>query len=187
MIAARIEQLLPGVVRRTRLPGSVLDTMLQVMEHLHQPVESVLADFPAYVDPYRCPPQFVPFLAEWTGLGWLTTVGADGQRSAPSGDGPLRDLVAEAASLARHRGTVHGLTRSLALATGCDDIRVVTPADRAFHVLVTAPEVARPWTGLMTRIIRHDKPAFVTAELQIGDTPPVALGPRRNNTTSRQE
>jgi hypothetical protein len=130
----------------------------------------------------------VPFLAEWTGLGWLTSVDADGQRAAPSGDGPLRDLVAEAASLARHRGTVHGLTRTLALATGCDDIRVVTPAERAFHVVVTAPEVTRPWTGLMTRIIRHDKPAFVTADLQIGDTPAVPLGPRRrSHTTSRQE
>lgn len=169
-----IAALLPAVVARTATPGSVLDTLLAVMEDQHAPVEHVLATFDRYVDPYRCPLDFVPFLAEWVGLAWLVE---DAPGGIPStGDGPLRDVVARARDCAQLRGTSEGLVLLLELVTGLRpfDVAVVAP----FHVLVTAPAAAQPHRELVARVVDHEKPAGVVADLRFGDAPDAPDGPR---------
>lgn len=173
MHAAAITRLLPEVVRRTYTSGSITETTVGVMEVLHAPVEDVLVNFDRYVDPYRCPARFVPFLAEWVGLGWLCQHAGEvvlGHDGTPSGDGPLRRLIGEAAHLAQHRGTVHGLTRTLELALDCSGVSVVNSPDRPFHITVVLPMTAHPFQSLAERIVRHDKPAFVTADVQFAAT-----------------
>lgn len=176
MEPADIASLLPDVVRRTDEPGGVLGVLLQVMAEQHRPVESVLEHFDVYVDPYRCPAAFVPFLARWVGYDWLLPHDATGTDALPTGDGPLRHLVAEAAALARGRGTADGLVRMLELALGAAPVHVGV-TDEPFHVVVRAPEVARAHAGLLVRIVSHEKPAFVTASVAFGEEPPVLLGP----------
>lgn len=172
MDAARIVDLLPEVFRRAAVPGQPLDLLVGVMEELHAPVEEVLGEFDAYIDPYRCPDAFVPYLAHWVGLGWLV-VGGD----HPVGDGPLRALVATAERLANLRGTAVGMSAFLVLATGTGPFEVGTGRD-AFHLLVRGPAAARPLRGLVEQIVRHEKPAFTSASIALGDEDQVHLGRR---------
>lgn len=177
MKAETIAGLLPDVLRRTNVPGGVLDVLLAVMAEQHRPVESVLEHFDVYVDPYRCPASFVPYLARWVGYDWLLPGDPTGRAALPTGDGPLRHLVAEAAELARLRGTGPGLTRMLELAVGVAGFAVEAgPPDRPFTIVVRAPASALPFAHLVARIVAHDKPAFVTAEVSYGEDPPVPLG-----------
>jgi phage tail-like protein len=162
-----IAELLPDVIRRTWLPGSPLDDILGAMAVLHQPIEDVVDAFDRYVDPYRCPERFIPYLATWVGLGWLAA--SDGTATPATGDGPLRHLVAEAEQLAKQRGTAVGLQRMLELGTGVPGFSVEAASDRPFHVVVSGPPAARAHRDLVRWIIRHEKPAFVTADLVLGD------------------
>ncbi len=172
MRAETIAGLLPDVIRRTHVPGGVLDAVLAVMAEQHRPVESVLEHFDLYVDPYRCPARFVPYLARWVGYDWLLPGDPTGSAALPTGDGPLRDLLAEAAELARLRGTGPGLLRTLELAVGVRGFSVEPgPAERPFTIVVRAPSAARPFADLVARIVTHDKPAFVTAEVTYADPP----------------
>lgn len=177
-----IAALLPAVMARTATPGSVLDTMLAVMEDQHAPVEHVLATFDRYVDPQRCPREFVPFLAEWVGLAWLVEDATGGIPS--TGDGPLRDVVARARDCAQLRGTREGLVLLLGLVTGLRPFEVTAVAP--FHVLVTAPAAALPHRELVERVVAHEKPAGVVADVRFGDDPiaPVVARPATSVTPS---
>jgi len=183
MRSDNIAQLLPDVIRRTRQPGSVLDALLGAMEVLHERTEFVLEDFAQYVDPHRCPVEFVPYLAEWVGLGWLLSGDGTG---FPTGDAPLRDLVASARGLALQRGTADGLKRMLELATGVKGIEVHVAPDVAYHIAVTCPTELRTYHELVALILKHEKPAFVTADLLIGDDAPVRLGPSNPSRTGEE-
>lgn len=186
MNADSIAQLLPAVVRRTRTPGSVLDGALGVMDQLHEPVELLLVDFDRYIDPYRCPPSFVPYLAEWVGLGWLVGARDDGA-DFPTGDGPLRHLIAEADALAKARGTLDGLLRMLELASAQPGFEIDVDEDHAFHITVNCPDAVRRYQDLITLIIRHEKPAFVTADLAFGEHPSRRLGATHHLDTTSEE
>lgn len=171
-----IERLLPTAYQRAAVPDSVLSALLDVMEHLHAPDEEILADVDALFAAYTARQDFLPFLASWVTLDYL--VGVPGSRAAiraggiPRADGRLllpaarvRDLIDNAAELARVRGTPGGLVRFLTLATGHQGFGVREPADRPFHFVVEVPAAARRFTGVIRHIVEHEKPAAATFSL----------------------
>jgi P2-related tail formation protein len=174
-----IEQLLPEVIRRTIRPGNPLAALLEVMEALHAPSEEVLAELDRYLDPYRAPDSFVPYLARWVDLQRFLS---EFRESEPSSGGPasvpfagglgrLRDLIAAAATLSKWRGTARGLLRFLETATGVHGFEIdetVPGPDgnpRPFHLRVRAPAASKRYRALVERIIEMEKPAYVTYEL----------------------
>jgi phage tail-like protein len=185
MKRADIEQLLPEIFRRTLPPvrpdadANPLALFLDVMEQLHAPDDAVLAALDQYFDPYRAPDRFVAYLAGWVDLGdlWIANpqeFTAETLPPFPSGVGHLRDLVASAAFLSRWRGTAKGLLTFLETATGITGFAVddqVLGDDGQpipFHIRVRAPQESAPYRVLIDNIIRKEKPAYVTYELQIG-------------------
>ncbi len=171
-----IERLLPEIFRRTDRPGGPLRALLEVMEELHEPDERVLGELDRHFDPNRCPDDRVPFLAGWVDLGWLLCEpgepDAPTARPFPAGNARLRQLVVKASELSRWRGTNRGLLLFLSVATGMDGFSIEErPLDdqgqpRPFHIKVTAPEAAQPHRLLLERIIEHERPIFVTYDLE---------------------
>jgi P2-related tail formation protein len=177
-----IEQLLPEIFRRTVRPGNPLYALLAAMEALHAPSEAVLAELDRYLDPYRAPDSFVPYLARWVDLQRFLAEfpepeesegGAGRPASVPfaGGLGRLRDLIATAASLSKWRGTAKGLLRFLETATGVHGFEIdeaVPGPDgkpRSFHLGIRAPAEAQRYQALVERIIEMEKPAYVTYTL----------------------
>jgi phage tail-like protein len=153
-----IERLLPAVYQRAATPpGNVLGAVLDVMEGMHEPDESLLEHVDDLFTAYRTAEQLVPFLAGWVAL--------DGELPVPVGR--LRDLVAESVLLARWRGTPTGLCRFLSLATGVAGFEVVEPADRPFHFVVRVPAAAAPQVTLVRRIVTREKPAATTFHIEL--------------------
>ncbi len=186
MKQTEIEHLLPEVFRRTIRPGTPLDALLAVMAALHAPSEEVLAALDLYLDPYRAPDDFIPYLARWVDLQrflaeFPESEGEDEGPGVPSsvpfagGLGRLRDLIAAAAPLSKWRGTARGLLRFLETATGVQgfeiDEAVPGPDGRPkpFHLRIEAPTEAEPYRVLIRRIIEMEKPAYVTYTLSFGE------------------
>ncbi len=174
-----IESLLPAVFRETVRESPLLAAFIEAMAALHAPSEEVLAHLDAYLDPYRTPDRFVPYLARWVDLDWLlaaspTDHAAPAPAPIPSGMGQLRELVAAAAYLAQWRGTARGLLRFLETATGLAgfavDEAVPGPDGMAvpFHIAVTAPREAEVYRQMIEQIVQAEKPAHVTHELRFG-------------------
>jgi phage tail-like protein len=95
---------LPGIYQDdpvTRAWTAALDDLLA-------PVFLTLDSFPAYLDPWLAPDDFVPWLASWVGVS-LDPAWPAGRRRA---------AIAGAAELYRWRGTVRGVARAVELATG---------------------------------------------------------------------
>jgi len=166
-------RLLPGVYQLALEPvdtsGLGADTRLaaalDAMEQLHDPCEQKLDILDSYIDPRRAPDEFVTYLAGWVDLDWLT-----GGR-VTTGPGRLRELVAEAMTLSRWRGTARGLKRFLIAATGVSDITIdEAPAGadgrpRPFHIRITVPATLEGHATLIQRIVEAEKPASVTYEV----------------------
>lgn len=170
MRSLEIQRLLPGIFQRALEPNSPLEALLDVMEALHAPSESVLAGLDALFNPYRAPDAFVPLLAKWVDLDLPVTTGL----------GRMRELVASGAELSRWRGTARGLRLFLQTATGVRDFvideRVPGPdgRPRPFHFQVSAPASLEPHGVLLERIIEREKPAYVTHELRFVQPTPGA-------------
>jgi hypothetical protein len=181
-----IENLLPGIFRRSLVPGNPGLGFLEVMEQLHAPSEQILADLSATFDPRRTGPAFVPLLARWVNLDRIVTATGDGEPNPGSASdatgtsrshsisietGRYRELTAIGARLSRWRGTRVGLLLFLQTATGVADFKIDEQVldkkgtARPFHIRVRAPESAREFQALITRIIEVEKPAYVTYEL----------------------
>lgn len=171
----RIEQLLPTMYQLAARPGSPLDALLHVMADLHEPDEQLLDQIETVFDPYRAPPDFVPWLTRWVGLEWLIADepddvdAGDPDEVAPREFGPgigrLRDVVAIGHALAQWRGTEYGLRLFLTTATGIRGFRVEEPPDRPFHLVIVAPAAAEPYAAVLRRIVDRMKPAATTAEI----------------------
>lgn len=178
-----IERLLPTIYQLASRPGSPLDAALHVMADLHEPGEAHLAAIDSVFDPYRAPDAFVPWLSSWLGLDWLVSdeaqTGDDGVGWSESGDaflpglGRLRDLIAAGAALAQWRGTEAGLYLFLTAATGFTGFRVTEPAERPFHLVVSAPAGVQPYAGVLRRIVHAMKPAYTTVEIRWDPAPDV--------------
>jgi phage tail-like protein len=173
MRRSEIARLLPGVYQLALEPvdtsGLGTDTRLaaalDAMEELHNPCEEKLDRLDSYIDPRRAPDEFVTYLAGWVDLEWLT-----GGR-VTTGPGRLRELVAQAMTLSRWRGTGSGLTDFLVAATGVSGFVIdESPPDesgrpRPFHLLIHAPAAVQEHAALIERIVETEKPASVTYEV----------------------
>ena len=186
-----IERLLPEVFRATLAEGSPLGAVLDVMAGMHAPDERVLDSLDGYFDPARTEDRFVPMLARWVDLERLfvrsAAPGAKGGASPRPGEpattgepiatgtGRLRELVARAAFLSQWRGTRTGLVAFLETATGASGFTIdeaVLGADqrsRPFHIRVHAPSTVEIHRALIERIIKFEKPAYVTYELDFAN------------------
>jgi phage tail-like protein len=174
-----IEKLLPGIFQQTLHRENPLFALLEVMERLHEPSEAVLAQIDTAFDPYCSRDDFVSFLAGWVDLEWLIEKSHDAKLPSSSqrdpvstGLGRLRELIARAAYLSQWRGTAKGLLLFLQITTGMDDFEIneeIMGDDgrlRPFHILILAPEAARVHRTLIERIIKKEKPAYVTFNLE---------------------
>ena len=166
-----ITALLPAVFQRTIRTGTPIAGLLEVMEAHHAPAEEVIETLDGYFDPRRCPDRFVPYLTRWVGLDWLlgavAPAGAD--RPAPelrfsNGLGCLRELVAAAATLTSFRGTARGLIDFLEIATNLTGFRI-EQGPQPFHFRVICPARAARYRAMLENIIKVEKPAFATFEL----------------------
>lgn len=181
MQAGSIARLLPEIYREglqdNQPGGDVLVTLLAVMEALHAPAEAALDTLDATFDPRRTVDAMVPALAAWVDLERYVgapRAGSPVPRFA-AGTGRLRELAAQAADLARWRGTAAGLARFLAVATGVAGFEVddAVPGEdgrpRPFHVRVRAP-AALPGglADLVRRIVEQERPAYATYEVEFG-------------------
>jgi phage tail-like protein len=163
--------------------ADALSALLGLVEQIHEPDERILADFGRYLDAYRAPDDFVPYLSWWVDMAWLFLDPPDDPYAEPGrpfagGVGALRELVAGAAALAKWRGTSAGLIGLLETATGVEGFRVeeavVDERGRAepFRIRVLAPPEAERLLELVTRIVDHEKPAHVVASVEL-----LAAGP----------
>jgi phage tail-like protein len=174
MKRSEIARLLPSVYRQTLAEGQPLWVLLEVMADMHQPSESVLDEIEEYFDPYRTPPEFLPFLARWLDLDRVFPEACRyGREICNTGiaEGNLRELIAAATSLSQWRGTKTGLKRFLEIGTGVSGfdiyemVRAPNGATRPFHIRVVAPKESRPYQSMIERVIDQEKPAHVTYEL----------------------
>ena len=177
MTRQEIERLLPDVFQRTCEPGTPLYALLETMAALHEPDEEVLQEIDMICDPIRTPDPFVPMLARWVDLERIfdpTLVGAAEEPEVPisTGLGRLRELIVAAGTLTQWRGTRTGLLLFLRTATGLDafEIEETVAGDdgrvRPFHIEIIAPAAAEPHRTLLERIVKQEKPAYVTYELR---------------------
>ena len=172
-----IAQLFPAVFQRTLSNRNPLTGLLEVMEALQAPDEAVLERLDAIFDPRRTTDEFVPFLAYWADLTRLFDENpnsgdqfAYSRATIASGLGRLRELIAGAAYLSQWRGTKKGLLRFLRTATGLLAFDIQENVDlkgnsRPFHISVHAPKESAQYRNLIERIIKLEKPAYVTYEL----------------------
>jgi phage tail-like protein len=171
-----IERLLPEVFQRTVQPRTPILAILETMEALHAPAEEVLDDLDSFFDPYCTTDSFVFYLAQWVDLGhFIGGIPGDYRSNTLNfrgGIGRLRELIVAAAYLAKWRGTIKGLIHFLEAATGIPGYEVnELPLDsagqvRPFHIVVRAPSEAEPFDALIHDIVRVEKPAYVTYNLE---------------------
>lgn len=151
----RIAELLPTVFRRALPHSQPLAAILGVMEAMHGPSEEALAHFGDALNPRTAPDRFVPFLASWTGLDFVSMGGT------PIELARLRELIAVSNTLAKWRGTAAGLILFVEIATGLRGFTVEEP--RPFHFVLHAPLAALPYQELIERIVATEKPALRVA------------------------
>jgi phage tail-like protein len=174
-----IESLLPQVFQQTLGPGRPLNALLEVMELLHAPTEAVLAQLERYFNAYGTPDIFVPYLACWVDLDrfypFYSAQPIEIQRAVDpisSGTGQLRELIAAAAYLSQWRGTAKGLKLFLETATGMNGFELMenvadeNGSPRPFHIRIVAPPDAERHIALIERIVKQEKPAYVSYELE---------------------
>ncbi|SER47249.1 phage tail protein domain-containing protein [Nitrosomonas sp. Nm51] len=172
-----LRQLLPEIFRRTDQPGSPLHALLQGMEILSEPAETILQQLPVYFNPYTAPENFLPFLASWVDLDRFFST-APGPAVTETeflqllDSGRLRELIIAATRLSKLRGTTAGLQLFLEIATGIKGFTVdenvlqenndVIP----FHIKISAPKTAQRYQVLIERIVTQEKPVYVTHYLE---------------------
>jgi phage tail-like protein len=170
MSRARIEQLLPSVVRRAIAPGNPLAALTQVIADYFDPADEAAGDLDRYFDPWRCPERFLPLLAAWVDIPLPVTTGA----------WRLRALIAVAVGLHQVRGTRRALLAFLEVATGLpgfeidEVVRDAAGQVRPFAVVVRAPEEARAHAAMIERFIESERPAQVRCDLEFTRTSAVA-------------
>jgi phage tail-like protein len=175
MDATRIARFLPEIYRAANAPSSVLNALLGAMEGMQEPTERILGEVDRYIDPTRAPDRFVPMLASWLDLtrylDWSGGPAGSGQPRFAPGLDRLRLLVNLATDFNARRGTRKALEEFLAVATGVAPFEVEesptgedgTP--RPFHIRVHAPNAARRYADLVSRIVEGERPVYVTYEI----------------------
>ena len=113
MKSDEIAGLLPAVFRSVLQNDATLQTILDTMAAMLDPVEVRLAELDEIFDAIRTDDAFLPMLAQWVDLSWLLS--SDSLSVDP---GRLRMLIEESHTLSQERGTADGLVRFLEMATG---------------------------------------------------------------------
>ena len=100
---------LPAIYRRSdAIGGNLVRELCFLFEHMFGSIEETVARGFLYYDPHLCPPEFLPWLASWTGF-------------FVDADWPIekkRALIKRSVDLYRIRGTERGLALFLKLFTG---------------------------------------------------------------------
>lgn len=162
MKSAQISALLPEVFQAAVRDRGPLAALLGAMEQLHAHTEEQLAEIDALIDPARASPPFLEFLARWVLVAPDLTLSQEA----------LRSTVASAVEIGRWRGTGGGLLGALEVHTGYTGFRLEEPevgpagTDRPFHLRVRAPAALSEYRRLLDGIIRREKPAYATYELE---------------------
>jgi phage tail-like protein len=160
----------------TMLPAYLQEDQLVVrvtagLDDVLAPVVSALDCLEAYVDPRLSPEDFLTWLAAWVGAT-LDDHWSDERRRA---------CVLAAAELHRQRGTVEGLRRLLALATGgdvtVDEVGGVTwstrptPRDEqpvpSLAVTVAVDDPVSVRRSVLEDLVRSAKPAHVPHTIEV--------------------
>jgi phage tail-like protein len=164
------------------LPGLYQDdpmaqAWLAALDEVLAPVFLTLDGFPAYLDPWLTPDDFLPWLAGWVGLLLDPAWPMDRRRAA----------IARAAELYRLRGTKLGIAAAVELATGVRPEVTESgsanwsaqptdgsptdglPADAAPYLLVRLPAGAGgpPDLSAARRAVELSAPAHVPATVEI--------------------
>ncbi len=183
MKRSEIDLLLPEIFRLTieQESNRLLSGLLDVMEILLEPSEKVLDSLAAFFDPYQAPKRFVHYLAGWVDLDpfWVQNPESFEDVSQlpefPGGLDQLRILIARAAYLSKWRGTQKGMIAFLETATGIDGYRIDEQVEDEegsvipFHIVVHVPKESAEFRSLIERIVRLEKPAYVTAAIQMDE------------------
>jgi len=179
MKAERIARLLPAVYQQAMPVGpdaetdSVLAAALSVMEAMHLSTEGFLLDHTRFIDPLRAEPRFLTALAGWVGLAPYI----EGVAGPPLAIADLRELTRRAAALARSRGTAEAILAICELVTGLDGFSIeetITGEDGRripFHFRLRAPAAAEARREALEKILRLEKPSYVTADILFDSTP----------------
>jgi len=121
---------LPAIYRRSDAIGrNIVRYLCYLFEHMFGTIDEKLEHGYRYYDPHLCPPEFLDWLAAWTGfvvdLDWS--------------EAKKRALIKRSVDLYRIRGTRRGLTLFLKLFTGYEpDIEENTWPFKGFRVDVEA-------------------------------------------------
>ena len=108
-------------------------------------------------------------------VGSVEFEGSDRRTRWSIDSGNLRDLVANAAALARLRGTREGLVAMLEISTGIKGFEIdenppgQDGRPQPYFFRVRAPASAKMLEDLVSRIVDREKPAFVTARIDYLD------------------
>jgi len=111
------------------------------LDELLAPVFLTLDSFPAYLDPWLTPDDFVPWLAEWVGIS-LDPAWPLGRRRA---------AIAGAARLYSLRGTARGVGLAVELATGVTP-EVTESGKTTWSVQPTVAAASAPAPFLLVRL-----------------------------------
>lgn len=168
MRSPAIKRLLPAAFQDAADEGTVLAALLDAMEVLQAPDEELIGNFDAQFTPYTARDDFLAFLARWVTLDYLVGVRRpDATDTVLVPPTQMRNLIASAATLAQLRGTAAGLRRFLEVATGVAGFEIIETPDQPFHFSVRIPADASAYAGVVQHIVNHEKPAAMTADLQL--------------------
>ena len=169
-----VAELLPRVMREMVAESPATQGLLTAMAEQLTPVEDHLADEERFFTPRSGRGRDVRMLAGWVHFGHLLDEPQDGSCDNnhdvdyAAGLGCLRELTAQAVSLAQVRGTAAGFIRYCEIATGLAGFHVHESDDpeQPFHIIVSAPRQAQPFRSLLERIMHAEMPAWVTSRLE---------------------
>jgi hypothetical protein len=169
----RLIELLPSIMRRAASPGSLLSAIEASASSLLDPVDRCLTERHAAFEPATCDARWLPMLARWTRLEWLTS--EDGQLLAR--EECARATLCWAAGAARSRGTLRGVETLLRLATDDDRCAVKLADEVAFHSVISLGPVAARQLVLVRGLLRAEMPAHQTFQFTgigpPGEDPPI--------------
>ena len=163
MTADDIAAFLPEFWRDARAAGTPVAAILDATADMLDPVAHRLDTIDAVLDPRRCPPRMLPYLADMLGFAPLVPLHRGG--AGVLDDHALRAILISAPRLARERGTRAGLERALQVVIG-EAFRIEETAHGLpFHVRIQAEEAMRPAAALLEALIQLMKPAHVTHDI----------------------
>lgn len=128
---------LPAIYQQDPLGRRLLRGFLVGLESVLGDLNQHIAELPDNIDPNTAPADWLPFLLRWLGLPAATELSPDEQR----------ELLIEAPTLLRQRGTLPGLQRLLTTLVGRDNYSIrdsgARPAPWLLPAESSAPAAAR--------------------------------------------